>query len=44
MSVLRDGGDAAKGDQRGRKGGFKSKQSKLDSVSCLAILQRFALF
>ena len=32
MSVLRDAGDAAKGDQRGRKGGFKSKQSILDSV------------
>jgi hypothetical protein len=43
MSVLRDAGDAAKGDQRGRKGGFKSKQSILDSVSCIAILQRFAL-
>lgn len=25
MSVLRDSGDAAKGDQRGRRGGFKGK-------------------
>ena len=29
MSVLRDAGDAAKGDQRGRKGGFKSRYKEL---------------
>ena len=26
MAVLKDSGDAAKGDQKGRKGGFKGKK------------------
>ena len=35
MSVLREAGDAAKGDQRGRKGGGKGK-TNLSLAACLA--------
>lgn len=33
MSVLRDAGEAAKGDQRGRKGGFKGKNTTIKGAT-----------
>lgn len=39
MSVLRDAGEAAKGDQRGRRGGFKGQYSlRLKSLKYLNLL------
>lgn len=42
MSVLRDAGEAAKGDQRGRKGGFKAAESNCFNIVKMIMERNFA--
>lgn len=42
MSVLRDSGDAAKGDQRGRRGGFKDNESNCYKIIKMIMERNFA--
>ncbi|XP_062616496.1 exosome RNA helicase MTR4-like [Saccostrea cucullata] len=42
MSVLRDAGEAAKGDQRGRKGGFKAQESNCFKIVKMIMERNFA--
>ncbi|KAJ8305287.1 hypothetical protein KUTeg_015832 [Tegillarca granosa] len=42
MSVLRDSGDAAKGDMRGRRGGFKESESNCYKIVKMIMERNFA--
>ena len=42
MSVLKDAGDAAKGDQRGQKGGFKNQESNCFKIVKMILERKFA--
>ncbi|XP_052775260.1 exosome RNA helicase MTR4-like isoform X2 [Mya arenaria] len=42
MSVLKDAGDAGKGDQRGRKGGFKQQESNCYKIVKMILERKFA--
>lgn len=42
MSVLRDAGEAAKGDQRGRRGGFKAAESNCFNIVKMIMERNFA--
>ncbi|KAK3089046.1 hypothetical protein FSP39_000389 [Pinctada imbricata] len=42
MSVLRDAGDAAKGDQKGRRGGFKANESNCFKIVKMIMERNFA--
>ncbi|KAL4230220.1 Exosome RNA helicase MTR4 [Mactra antiquata] len=42
MSVLKDAGDAAKGDQRGRKGGFKQPENNCFKIVKMILERKFA--
>lgn len=41
MSVLRDAGEAAKGDTRGRRGGFKGKSAVSIGGHCTALTDEY---
>ena len=47
MAVLKDSGDAAKGDQKGRKGGFKGMimlfETNIFKIKYLLVITRLSL-